>query len=104
MRGSERGAFALSATAFALSAVLLPVTYVAVPFCTPEATPIDLVATVGVASLSSALSLAGVFLSLLAVYTVRSPRSRTSLALSTASLAFATAFLVFGLALRTCAA
>ncbi len=103
MRGSERSAFTLSVSAFAIAAVLLPVTYLVVPFCRPEATALDLAATVGVASLSSALSLAGVFLSLLAVYTVRSPRSRLSLGLSGASLAFATAFLVFGLALRTCA-
>jgi len=103
VRGSERSAFTLSVAAFGLSAVLLPITYVVVPFCGPQATALDLVATVGVASLSSALSLAGVFLSLLAVYTVRTPRSRASLALSGVSLAFATAFLVFGLALRTCA-
>ena len=103
MRGSGRSAFTLSVAALAASAILLPITYVAVPFCRPEATALDLVATVGVASVTSALSLAGVFLSLLAVYTIGSKRTRASLAMSGASLALATAFLVFGLVLRTCA-
>ncbi|OGS48321.1 MAG: hypothetical protein A3K68_07560 [Euryarchaeota archaeon RBG_16_68_13] len=103
-RGVGTSALPLSVFSLAFSAIALPIVYVLVPFCRPEATALDLIATVGVASLSSALALAGVLLSLLSVYTARNTRSRTSLALATGSLAIATAFIVFGLALRSCAA
>lgn len=92
----------VSALSLVFSAVALPVVYMLVPFCRPVATFLDLSATVGVASAASSLAFAGLFLSLLAVYTLGNRKSRTSLALAIGSLAIATAFIVFGLALRTC--
>ncbi len=94
----------LSLASLAFSALGLPLTYLAVPFCRPVATLLDLSATVGVASAASALAMSGIFLSLLSVYTLGSARSRTALALAASSLGIATAFIVFGLALRTCPA
>ena len=104
MRGGERLAWPLSAISLVFSALALPLTYVAVPFCRPGATFLDLGATIGIVSLASALALAGILASLLSVYTLGNHRSRTSLALSGAAMAIATAFIVFGLALRACPA
>ena len=81
--------------------LVLPLTYVAVPFC-HAATATDLLATVSVASGATAFAFAGVLVSLLAVYTLRNAKSRTALALASGSLAIATAFIIFGLALRPC--
>lgn len=102
VRASDRVALPMSAFSFAFSVLALPFTYVAVPFCRPEATLLDLTATVGIVSGATAFAFAGVLISLMAVYALGTDRSRTSLMLSAGSLAVATAFLVFGLALRTC--
>ena len=102
VKGREWLALPLSAASLAFSGLILPLTYVAVPFCRPAATVISLTATVGVASGATALAFSGMFLSLMSLYTIGTARSRTSLAMSVGSLAIATAFIVFGLALRTC--
>ena len=102
MRGGEKFAWPLSAVSLVFAALALPVTYVAVPFCRPGATIVDLGATVGIVSVAAALALAAILASLLSVYTIGSNRARTSLVLSGVSMAIATAFIVFGLALRTC--
>ncbi len=102
MRGGEKLAWPLSAISLAFSALALPATYLAVPFCRPTVTLADRVATIGVVSGASALALVGLMASLLSVYTVGDHRARTSLVLSGTSMAIATAFIVFGLALRAC--
>ena len=102
VRGSGKFALPTAAVSLAFSLIALPATYVAVPFCRPAATALDLGATVGVASAAAAFSLAGVLMSLLAVYTGGGSRPRVSLAMAASSLGIATAFLVFGLALRSC--
>ena len=102
MRASDRLAIPLAAASFAFSVLVLPLTYVTVPVCRPAATVGDLLATVSVASGATAFAFAGVMVSLVAVYTLGTARSRTALVLAAASLAIATAFIVFGLALRPC--
>jgi len=103
VRGGERLAWPLSVASLAFSVLALPLTYLVVPICrTSGATLADLGATVGVASLASALALAAILASLLSLYTLGSAKARASLALSGTSMAIATAFLVFGLVLRTC--
>lgn len=102
MRALDKVALPMAAASFAFSVLALPLTYVAVPFCRPLATVLGLTATVAVASAASGFALAGVFLSLLSLYTRGGVRPRTSLALAAGSLAIATAFIVFGLALRSC--
>ena len=102
MRAQERLALPLAAVSFAFSLVVLPLTYVAVPVCRPQATALDLLATVSVASGATALSFAGLLVSLFSLYTIRTAKSRMAVALAVASLGIATAFIVFGLALRTC--
>jgi len=102
VRGGEKFAWPLSAISLVFSALALPATYLAVPFCRPAVTVLDRVATIGIVSGASTLALAGIMTSLLSVYTLGDHRSRTSLALSGVSMAIATAFIVFGLALRSC--
>lgn len=102
MKGAGRLALPLSAASLAFSAVVLPITYVAVPFCRPMATLFDLGATVGIVSAASALAFGALFLSLVSVYTLGTRQSRVALALSLGSLAVATAYIVFGMVLRTC--
>ena len=92
----------MAAASFAFSALVLPFTYLAVPFCRPAASVLELTATIGVASGATAFAFGGILLSLLSVYTLGTTKSRTALVLAGASLAIATAFIVFGLALRGC--
>lgn len=102
MRAQERLALPLAAFSFAFSLVVLPLTYVAVPMCGSQVTALDLLATVSVASGATAFAFAGLLVSLVSLYTIRSAKSRMAVALAVASLGIATAFIVFGLALRTC--
>lgn len=102
MARADRLALPLSAASLTFSALALPLTYVAVPFCRPPATLLDLGANVGVVSAASALAFAGLFLSLFSAYSLGGRRARLSIGMAAASLAIATAYIVFGLVLRTC--